>query len=113
MIENSPSFWTLLYKYKAHHILLWLLYFVFWTLMYIQYYPSVWALILVVSVYFLFHAAAFYATAYYLFPRFLYKQKFAVFFLLFALLVLLLSVAQGSILYTMYMNAKGAPKEYA
>ena len=112
MTENSQSFWTLLGKYKAHHVLLWVLYYVFWVLMYIQYYPSFWGLFLVVSVYFFFQASAFYPTAYYLFPRYLYKQKFGTFFLLFALLVIVLSVAQGYILYLMFMNRPGVPKEY-
>jgi len=81
--------------------------------MYIQYYPSIWGLFLVVSVYFFFQATAFYATAYYLFPRYLYKQKFGAFFLLFALLVLVLSVAQGYILYLMFLDRPGVPKEYS
>src|SRR5688572_19928405 len=113
MTETKPSFWALLYKFKIHHILLWVSYFIFWVLMYVQFYPSIWGLILVVSIYFIFQAAAFYTTAYYLFPRFLYKQKFGLFFLLFGILTAVLSFAQGYILYLMYKNASGAPKEYS
>ena len=112
MTESSRSFWTILGKYKAHHVLLWIMYYVFWMFMYVQYYPSLWALFLVVSVYFFFQASAFYTTAYYLFPRYLYKQKYGAFFLLFASLVLALSVSQGYILYLMFNNRPGVPKEY-
>lgn len=80
--------------------------------MYFQYYPSIWGLIIVVSVYFFFQAIAFYATAYYLFPKYLYNQKFGLFFLLFAILVLALSVAQGYTLYLLFMDRPGVPKEY-
>lgn len=91
MQENKPSFWSLLYKYKVHHILLWMAYFLFWTMLYAKYYPSIWGLIRVTSVYFIFNALAFYATAYFLFPRFLYKQKYGLFFLGFGLLIIGLS----------------------
>jgi two-component system LytT family sensor kinase len=111
-MADKPTIWTTLYKYKAHHVLLWILYFVFWVLMYIQLYPSIWGLIIVVSVYFVFQAAAFYATAYYLFPRFLYKQRFILFFLLFAILVIALAAGQGYVLYLLFVDKPGVPKEY-
>jgi two-component system LytT family sensor kinase len=112
MAEGKPTIWTTLYKFKAHHVLLWILYFVFWVLMYLKFYPSIWGLIVVVSVYFFFQATAFYVTAYYLFPRFLYTQKFGLFFLLFSILALTLSIAQGYVLYLMFRNSPGVPKEY-
>lgn len=112
-MTNKPTIWTTLYKFKAHHVLLWILYFVFWVLMYIKFYPSVWGLIVVVSVYFFFQAVAFYSTAYYLFPRFLYKQKFIAFFLRFTIIVICLSAAQGYILHLLFTGRPGVPEEYS
>jgi two-component system, LytTR family, sensor kinase len=113
MTDRKPSLWAILYQYKVHHILLWVAYYIFWVLMYIKFYPSIWALILVVSVYFIFQASAFYITAYFLFPRFLYKQKFGSFFLQFGVLTAILAFAQGYILYLMYKDASGVPTEYS
>lgn len=112
MVESKPSLWTLLYKYKAHHVLLWIVYYVFWVSMYFSLYPSIWGLLLIVSIYFVFLALAFYTTAYYLFPRFLYKQKFGEFFLLFVPLIALLSFLQGYSLYFIYKDIAGIPTEY-
>lgn len=88
----------MLYRYKAHHVLLWLAYYAFWISFYLEFYEF-WKLVLIVTIYLAFLAAGFYTTAYYLFPRFLYKQKYWKFLILFTVLTLVLSLAQGYFLY--------------
>ena len=112
MTEAKPSIWSTLYKLKAHHIFLWVLYFVFWVLLYKKYYPSIWALILVVGVYFVFQALSFYTTAYFLFPRYLYNQKYGQFFLFFGLLTIAFGFGQGLTLYLLYKGESAVPDEY-
>jgi hypothetical protein len=98
MNENSPSPWKILYRYKAHHVLLWVMYYAFWISLYIDFYDF-WKLLLNVTIYFIFQAVGFYVTAYYLFPRFLYKQKFWTFLMLFSILTLGLALTQGYFMY--------------
>ena len=112
MTGNRSSIWATLYKYKFHHVLLWACYYIFWTLMYQKYFPSIWGIIVIVTVYFVFIALSFYTTAYYLFPRYLYKQKFGAFILIFGLMTLLLSFGQGYTLYFIYKDIQGIPTEY-
>jgi two-component system, LytTR family, sensor kinase len=95
------SFWDTIYKYKIHHILLWIGYFVFWMAYYAKYYPSLISLSFTVGIYFVFHSLPFYITSYYLFPRFLYTRKYGMFVLLFLLTVLLSSLNLSVILYFM------------
>jgi sensor histidine kinase YesM len=102
MQENKSSFWSTLYRYKVHHILLWTSYFAFWTLVYRNVYPSLFILIMMVGIYFAFNAAAFYTTAYYLFPRFLYKQKVVSFLGSLAALIIGLSLILGFILHKLF-----------
>lgn len=112
MSEGKTSLGATLYKYKAHHVLLWIMYYIFWVSLYEKYYPSIWAVIIIVSVYFIFQAIAFYTTAYFLFPRYLYNQKYGLFILFFIILALALASAQGTTLYMMYKDVANVPKEY-
>ena len=112
MSEGKTSLGATLYKYKAHHVLLWVLYYIFWVTLYEKYYPSIWGLIIVVTVYFTFQAIAFYTTAYFLFSRYLYNQKYGLFILFFIILALTLACAQGTTLYFMYQDVANVPKEY-
>jgi two-component system LytT family sensor kinase len=98
MNENKPSIWKVLYRYKMHHVLLWIVYYVFWISLYLNYYELP-KLVLNVTVYFIFQATGFYATAYYLFPRFLNRQKFVTFFILFGMLTIGLALVQAYFLY--------------
>ncbi len=98
----SPSQW--LYKYKGHHILMWLAYFGFFFLMYRRFYPSTLGLLVVISVYFIFNAMAFYTTAYLLFPRFLYKGRYFTFGGWFFILITILSVGLSLVLYYLFQT---------
>lgn len=98
MNESKSSVWETLYRYKTHHILLWIGYYAFWVSLYLNFYKF-WDLLLIITVYFIFNASGFYITAYYLLPRFLYKQKFGTFFVLFVALIVGLSLAQGYFIY--------------
>jgi LytS/YehU family sensor histidine kinase len=60
-----------------------------------QFYPSLFSILVVVGIYFVFNASAFYITAYYLFPKYLYQQKIARFFLWFIAVSVVLSIGQG------------------
>jgi LytS/YehU family sensor histidine kinase len=59
-------------------------------------------LIMMVGLYFVFNSAAFYATAYYLFPRFLYKHKVTSFLGSLAILISVLSMILGFILHKIF-----------
>jgi two-component system LytT family sensor kinase len=100
-MENR-SIWSRLYAFKVHHIILWLAYFLFWISFYSGYYSSVYPLVVNTSIYFIFTASAFYTTAYFLFPRYLYQNRYGTFSILFILLVILLSAGLAIILFQIY-----------
>ncbi len=77
---------------------MWIGYYAFWISLYLNFYEF-WNLALIVTIYFIFQATGFYITAYYLFPRFLYKQRFGAFFILFLVLTIGLSLVQGYFIY--------------
>jgi LytS/YehU family sensor histidine kinase len=81
-----------------------LAYFAFWILLYRKLYPSLLDIFVVTSIYFVFNATAFYTTAYFLFPRFLYKQKIIAFLAGLFLLILGLSLILGFILHKIFEN---------
>jgi two-component system LytT family sensor kinase len=88
-----------LYRFKVHHILLWVCYFVFWIWAYIDLYPTVWPLVQTTAMYFVFDALPFYITVYYLFPKFLYKRRYGLFFFWFFVIIILCSFALGGYFY--------------
>ncbi|NJM25534.1 MAG: histidine kinase [Bacteroidia bacterium] len=104
-MSKGGFFW----RYKLHHVTFWTVYFIFWTAIYRSSYPSIWPLIVVVSLYMVFLAISFYTTAYYLIPRFLYPRRFLVFSLLTASLFIVTSAGLAASLF-MYMRPY-IPKE--
>lgn len=64
-----------LYRYKAHHILFWVCYYIFWVAVYADLYEHLGILAAITGTYIIFHATGFYITAYLLVPRFLYRQR--------------------------------------
>jgi two-component system, LytTR family, sensor kinase len=111
-MQESKHFLWRLYRYKVHHVFLWICYFLFWVQLYRQYYPSIWGLIVVTSAYFIFNAAAFYATGYYLFPRFLYRKKYGKFLLWFGVLVIALSLGLGYCLQILFKDVDQVPTDF-
>jgi two-component system, LytTR family, sensor kinase len=97
-VTQSPNWF---FRYKAHHVLMWIAYFAFFFVMYRQWYPSPFSLLIVISIYFVFNAAAFYTTAYVLLPKFLYTNRFLIFLLLFIGLILALAIGLTFSLYLM------------
>ena len=93
------TFWKTLYRFKAHHILLWTTYFAFWSFYYKNYYPSTASLLVVIGIYFVFNASPFYIVIYALIPRFLYQRKLLAFILLSLATVIFFSACLGIILY--------------
>ncbi len=102
------KFWSTLYRFKVHHVVLWAAYFAFWIIYYAKFYQSLWSLTLIVGVYFIFHSVPFYITSYYLFPQFLYKRRNGMFVLLLLSLIVLASLGLAIALY--YMLAPYAPE---
>ncbi|MBS1487995.1 MAG: histidine kinase [Bacteroidetes bacterium] len=88
-----------LYRYKIHHVIFWIGYFVFYTYSYKTFSPSLPKLFFVTFIYFLFHASTFYTIAYYLFPKYLYAKKYKLFFLITLVLVVVQSIAISLFMY--------------
>lgn len=68
------------YRYKVHHVIFWMLYYVFWIFAYRHLYP-LRGLMVVTLAYGLFNALSFYTIAYWIIPRFLNRGRYALFFL--------------------------------
>jgi two-component system, LytTR family, sensor kinase len=94
-------------KYKVHHILFWLLYYMFWIFTYRSMYQDFLLLMKVTMVYTISHATLYYSSQYYLNPRFLKRNKFFQFLASFLILCCLLSLLMF-ILISMLM---GKPAE--
>lgn len=75
--------WKMFLKYKGHHILLWLAYFVMWFVVYKEFYTSNITLIMVICAYFLAHAGMYYITQYRLIPIVLRRKNIFLFVLSF------------------------------
>lgn len=85
-------------RYKLHHILFWILYFVFWLSLYFKTYP--FPLLLVnTTLYAVFNAASFYLIIYVLLPRYLNKRRYVAFFGLSIFTVVVFSAMLGLGLY--------------
>lgn len=95
------SFWKTLYRFKAHHILLWVTYFAFWTFYYKNYYPNLISLLAVIGVYFVFNSIPFYVVIYYLLPQFFYKRRYGSFLLISLAVVVVFSLGLSISLYLM------------
>jgi DNA-binding LytR/AlgR family response regulator len=83
-------------------VLLWCLYFVFWILVYRDYYKSVLSVAGVTGIYFVFSATAFYVAVYFLLPRYLYNSRYVLFFLFFVLLLLACASGLATTLYFIF-----------
>ncbi len=83
----------LFWRYKIHHILFWLLYFVCWTFFSVRFnHVSVETAFLVTAAWFVGQAGTFYACIYFLVPRFLNKKRYGIFSLCISAIVLLTSI---------------------
>jgi len=93
------SFWNTLYRFKVHHLLLWVSYYAFWTFYYKNYYPNLISLLIVISAYFIFNSVPFYIVGYFIIPRFFYKRKYGLFILSSLAVVVVFSVGLAVTLY--------------
>lgn len=85
-------------RYKLHHILFWILYFVFWLSIFVNMYP--FQLLLVNTIlYGVFNAASFYLIIYILLPHYLNKRRYLAFFGLSTIVVVVFSAMLGAGLY--------------
>jgi two-component system LytT family sensor kinase len=103
-MDSSTSIWQKLYKVKAHHILLWVLYYAFFMTLYRGFYSSIWPLFVVTSVYFIFNASSFYLTAYYLFPKYLHTRKYLKFAVSFLAVIFIFSLMLSICLYFLFRD---------
>lgn len=105
-MPGKKSIW---YRYKLHHVLLWIGYYIFWAIPYWNLYPF-WGLIAVITIYFVFTAPAFYITSYVLIPKLLGKRQYVAFFLSLVAVLLLLSVGLGVSLHYVFRHNLEAMK---
>ena len=80
-----------LLKYKLHHVLFWMVYYLVWIQVYRNYYENLTDLMQVTLVYGIAHASLYYTAQYALIPRF-WKKRQPVKFILAILVLLLVSV---------------------
>lgn len=79
-------------RYKVHHILFWMLYYVFWLFSYKSMYKDFSLLMKVTSVYLFSHATLYYTSQYFLNPKLLKKDRSFIFLISFLGLCVLLSL---------------------
>lgn len=79
-------------RYKVHHILFWMLYYVFWLFSYKSMYKDFSLLMKVTSVYLFSHATIYYTSQYFLNPKLLKKDRSFLFLISFLGLCILLSL---------------------
>jgi two-component system, LytTR family, sensor kinase len=75
-MNSSLSVWQKLYKFKAHHLLVWVLYYAFFFVMYKDFYTNALYLFGMISIYFIFNATTYYISAYYLMPKYLHTRQY-------------------------------------
>ncbi len=81
---------SLFLKYKIHHVLFWIIYFVFWTYFSMHDYGShLWKAILATTIYFVGQGGIGYFSIYWLVPRFFFKKKYGSFVVLVLIGILL------------------------
>lgn len=85
------AFGRKLLKYKLHHVLFWMVYYVGWIQIYRSYYENLTDLMQVTLVYLISHASLYYISQYLLIPRF-WKKRQPVKFVMSFLILLLVSV---------------------
>lgn len=96
------SFLRYIEKYKVHHILFWMLYYLLWVQIYKDFYTRLSDLLMITMVYAIAHATLFYTIQYAFIPRMLKRKKILVFIAaclgLVVTMVILMYVAFGLIL---------------
>jgi two-component system, LytTR family, sensor kinase len=97
-----------LYRWKFHHILLWLSYFVFFVWVYRGYYTSLLPLFGVTGLYMVFNALAFYLIAYFLVARYLNPGRVLLFITLAVSVLLLCTVGLSIGLYLAFKDVSTA-----
>ncbi|AYB33236.1 hypothetical protein D4L85_22810 [Chryseolinea soli] len=102
MTAPHLSLWQKLYRIKAHHVLLWVLYFIFWAAVYKHQYTSMLFLLFVISMYFIFNAGTFYSVVYYLIPKYFNTHRYGLFILTFIATILLMSVGLAVTLHLIF-----------
>lgn len=107
IMTSHRSLWQTLYHYKVHHVILWILYFIFWTLAYMNMYP-LWDLLTTIVIYFVFTATSFYLTSYRLIPRLLLRRRIGLFMVLFLVMLVALAVLQALLLQYHFERIPGA-----
>jgi len=107
-MNSSLSFWQKLYKFKAHHVLVWALYYAFFFVLYKDLYTNTLYLLGVISVYFFFNAATFYISAYYLMPKYLHTRRYVKFAFSFIAAILFFALGLSACIY--FMLRKYSPQ---
>lgn len=92
-----------LIRFKIHHLLFWVLYFLFWTSFYRVNYADPFLLYKITAVYLFAHAAAYYLSQYLLIPK-LYTKNALLFVLAFGLLAVVLGLVMYGILSILIPN---------
>ncbi|MFD2201062.1 sensor histidine kinase [Shivajiella indica] len=83
---------SFIYRYKIHHVLFWLGYYMFWVWVYNGAYQNIHQLLIVTTFYTLSNAGIYYTSQYLLVPKLLSTNKAILFILAFLILAAMLSV---------------------
>jgi len=110
-MKNRSTFWQAFFRYKIHHILFWLVYFVFWVSFYQTMY-TFWRVVINTILYAIFNMIAFYTVVYYLFPVYLNRRRYGL-FLLFAFATIVACSAMLAAGLLINMNVAGAKINYS
>jgi len=92
---NTERLWHLLDRFKVHHILFWIAYYVFWVQIYRSLYSNVIELYIITGIYGVFNALNFYLISYWVVPQFYKRRRYLIALLLFAGIVLAASAGLG------------------
>lgn len=76
---KKPNFISVAYKYKVHHVLLWVMLLGYWMQRYRDFYPSLFETFLAALIFLVFISTAVYITVYRLIPRYFNKKKIILF----------------------------------
>lgn len=89
-------------RYKLHHVLFWVCYFIFWVALYRDMYQVLFPLLINTTIYTVYNASGFYIAAYWLVPRYLYQNRTSRFIFLTISLVLILGLGIGITQYLFF-----------
>jgi two-component system, LytTR family, sensor kinase len=91
-LEIISWFGSVLGKYKVHHVIFWIVYFVFWVSVYRDFYPDINQLYWVTGFYTVSNAGVYYISQYVLIPKLMKTKGAILFFPAFFLLAALFSL---------------------